>query len=163
MARPSSFREEYAGQAFQLCLLGATDKDLANFFGVSETTVNNWKDAHPEFLEALKEGKQQADAKVADSLFQRALGYEHPEVKVFLHNGEPVLVPLTKHYPPDTTAAIFWLKNRRPDMWRDKRELDVQDTTPPREYTPEQMWERIQRKLRIEGREALFRGEDAVN
>lgn len=122
--RPSSFKPEFAGQATKLCRLGAIDTDLADFFGVSETTINNWKDAHPEFLEALKAGKAEADAEVADRLFQRATGYEHDEVKVFLHEGEPVIVPLVKRYAPDTTAAIFWLKNRRPDLWRDKQDIE---------------------------------------
>ena len=122
--RPSSFKPEFVDQSIKLARLGAIDADLADFFGVSEVTVNAWKKKHPEFLNALKEGKAQADAEVADRLFQRAIGYEHEEVKVFLHEGEPVLVPLVKRYAPDTTAAIFWLKNRRPDLWRDKQDVE---------------------------------------
>lgn len=122
--RPSSYRAEYAEQAFKLCLLGATYADLAGFFGVAESTINNWKDAHPEFLESLKGGKEQADARVAESLFQRALGYEHEAVKITTHaeTGHTTITPYVERYPPDTTAAIFWLKNRRPDLWRDKVE-----------------------------------------
>lgn len=126
MARPSSYRPEFAEQARKLCLLGATDKDLAGFFNVSEQTVNAWKGAHPEFLESLKDGKERADAMVAERLYRRALGYEHPAVKIFADpkSGAEQIVDYTEIYPPDTTAAIFWLKNRRPDLWRDKQDVE---------------------------------------
>jgi hypothetical protein len=120
--RPSAYKPEFAAQAKKVCLLGATDKDLAGFFEVSEQTLNNWKKRHPEFLESLKEGRALADANVGMRLYERAMGYSHPEDKIFNDNGSPLIVPTTKHYPPDTTAAIFWLKNRRPDLWRDKQE-----------------------------------------
>lgn len=133
--RPSSFRPEFVDLAYHLALLGATDKQLADAFGVVEQTVNNWKLAHPEFLESLKRGKDEADAKVAQSLFHRATGYSHPAVKIMtrsLGEGEGSVieeVPYTEHYPPDTTAAIFWLKNRQRGMWRDRQELDVPGLT----------------------------------
>lgn len=120
--RPSKYREEFAEQARKICLLGATDKDLARIFGVSESTLNEWKIAHPEFREALKGGKELADAVIADSLFHRAKGYSHPDVHVSNYQGSVTLTPIIKHYPPDPVSMIFWLKNRRPDLWRDKRE-----------------------------------------
>lgn len=124
--RPSSYRPEYAEQAFKLCLLGATDAELADFFDVAESTINKWKLDHTEFSEALKGGKQQADARVADSLYRRALGYEHEAVKIVADakTGSEHVVPYIERYPPDTTAAIFWLKNRRPDVWRDKQNVE---------------------------------------
>lgn len=122
MARPSSFKEEYIEQAKKLCLLGAVDKEIANFFGVSEQTLNTWKKKHPEFLESLKEAKEEADSKVIRSLFERATGYSHPEDKIFNQGGEALIVPTTKHYPPDATSMIFWLKNRQPEKWRDRQE-----------------------------------------
>lgn len=122
--RPSKYKEDFAKQAFKLCLLGATDTDLAKFFEVDEATINRWKLKYEEFCEALKDGKQEADARVAESLFRRALGYKHPEDKIFNNNGEPLVVQTIKHYPPDTTAAIFWLKNRQKDSWRDKQEVE---------------------------------------
>lgn len=127
MARPTMYRAEYAEQALKLCRLGATDKELGDFFGVSEQTINAWKTAHPAFLESLKAGKGMADAEVADKLFKRATGYEHPAVKIVANanTGQEHVVQYTERYPPDTTAAIFWLKNRRPDVWRDKTEQDV--------------------------------------
>ncbi len=121
----SSYREEYADQAMNLCRLGATDTDIARFFGVSDSTVDRWKAAQPEFLESLKKGKIHADVNVADRVYQRALGYTHDEVRIFLDKGNPVVVPYKKHYPPDTQAGIFWLKNRRPDLWREKVTAEI--------------------------------------
>lgn len=118
--RPSKFNPFICEQALKLCKLGATDKELADFFGISEKTLNTWKTDHPEFLQSLKAGKEQADAEVASKLFHRATGYSHPEVHVSNYQGDVTLTPLTKHYPPDTTAAIFWLKNRQRDKWRDR-------------------------------------------
>ena len=123
MARPSKYKDEYTEQAYKLCLLGATDKDLADFFNTTEQTINAWK-KKPEFLESLKRGKMEADAVIAQKLFHRAKGYSHHEDKIFNANGEPLIVPTVRHYPPDTTAAIFWLKNRQKNKWRDRQELD---------------------------------------
>lgn len=143
--RPSQFIPEFCDQAKKLCYLGATDKELGDFFGVSEQTINTWKTAHPEFLESLKEGKGAADAKVAESLFKRALGYSHPAVKIAANaaTGESVQVPYTEHYAPDTTACIFWLKNRRSDLWRDKQEMQhsggIETQKSMEQYTDEEL------------------------
>ena len=118
--RPDLYRDEFATQAEKLCRLGTTDAEMADFFGVCERTINNWKEAHPEFFERLRRGKLSADATVAERLYQRATGYSHEAVKIFNDGGTQMVVPYTEHYPPDTTAAIFWLKNRRPQQWRDK-------------------------------------------
>ncbi len=122
--RKTEYKEEYADWAYKLCLLGATDEGLANSFGVGEWTINQWKKKYKEFDTALKRGKEQADAEVAQKLYHRAKGYSHPEDKIFNDNGTALIVPTTKHYPPDTVAAIFWLKNRQPDKWRDKKDLE---------------------------------------
>jgi len=129
--RPTDYREEYNEQAEKLCKLGATDKELADFFEVAESTINEWKLAHSEFSESIKKGKTLADANVADRLYQRAMGFEHDseEIKVVSDGkgeGSSIeRVPVRKIYPPDTVAAIFWLKNRQKDKWRDKQEMDV--------------------------------------
>jgi hypothetical protein len=122
----TKYRSEYDDQAYKLCLLGAIDTQLSDFFGVAESTINKWKIDHPSFSESLKMGKLSADANVASSLYHRALGYSHPETKTATHEG--VITDskeFTKHYAPDPTAAIFWLKNRQPAMWRDKTEQVV--------------------------------------
>jgi Homeodomain-like domain len=127
VGRPTSYRPECADQAKKLCELGATDADIAAFFGVSDRTIYRWQTAHPEFCQALKAGKAPADDRVERSLFHRAVGYSHDAVKIMMPAGfdEPVYAHYRKHEPPDTVAAIFWLKNRRPDLWRDRHEVDL--------------------------------------
>jgi hypothetical protein len=124
MGRPTAYRAEYAEQAYKLCLLGATDAKMADFFGVSEQTINAWKLAHADFLESITRGKDGADAEIAAALFHRAKGYSHPEVDIKVVAAEIVQTPLTKHYPPDTQAASLWLRNRQPALWRDKQEVE---------------------------------------
>lgn len=119
--RPSRYRPEYDEQARKLCMLGYVDKRLADFFGVSEMTINEWKKRHPSFLSALRAGKEGPNMEVASALYQRAVGYSHPEVDIKVVNGTIVQTKLTKHYPPDTAAAALWLTNREPDLWKAKR------------------------------------------
>lgn len=128
--RPSKYKPEYAEQARKLCSLGATDRDLADFFKVAESTINLWKLEHAQFSESLKLAKEQADKRVEQSLYRRALGYSHDSVHVSNYQGDVTLTPIVEHYPPDTTACIFWLKNRQPDAWR-----DVQDHRHQHEIT----------------------------
>ncbi len=123
--KPSSYQPEYAEQARKLCLLGATDKELADFFNVSESTINKWKIDFVEFSESIKKGKDLADADVAERLFNRACGYVAPDVDIKVIDSRIVKTDFLKHYPPDTTAAIFWLKNRQKNKWRDKQEIDL--------------------------------------
>jgi len=122
--RPTKYKEEYAEQAKKLCALGATDPQLADFFEVAVSTVSLWKVQYPEFSEALKIAKEEADKRVVHSLYQRAMGYEHDEVDIRVIDKQVVQTPIRKYYPPDTTAAIFWLKNRNPAEWRDKQEVE---------------------------------------
>lgn len=98
--RPPKYRPEFAKQVTNYCLLGATNAELASAFGVDERTINRWLVTKPEFCQAVKEGREVADANVANSLYRKAL------------NG-------------DTAAAFIWLKNRRPDLWRDKKEVEA--------------------------------------
>lgn len=122
--RPSKYKPEFGEQAHKLCLLGATDAQMADFFGVDERTINNWKESEPEFLQSITRGKLLADAAMASSLYHRGLGYSHDAVKIFMPAGAdaPVYAPYTEHYPPDTPAASLWLRNRQPGLWRDKQE-----------------------------------------
>lgn len=131
--RPTKYKEEYDKQAYKLCLLGAIDTELASFFEVAESTIYEWKTNHESFSESIKRGKELADANVASRLYERAMGFTHPdeEIKVLsLGTGmgsEIERVPVTKVYPPDTTAAIFWLKNRQPKKWRDRVDVTTLD------------------------------------
>lgn len=123
--RPSGYRPEFVKQAEKLCALGATDIELADFFEIDVRTLYRWKGEYQEFCQALKVAKEVADERVERSLFARANGYEHDEVDIRVVGGEIVQTPIRKFYPPDTTAAIFWLKNRRPKEWRDKVEQEI--------------------------------------
>jgi DNA-binding XRE family transcriptional regulator len=106
LGAPTLYRSEMDEHARKLCLLGYTDAQLGVFFGVTEQTINNWKIEHPSFFESIKSGKDIADCEVVDSLRNRAL------------NG-------------DTTASIFWLKNRQPRNWRDKQDIEMTVTQSP--------------------------------
>jgi hypothetical protein len=115
--RPTKYRVEYLQLAFKFCVLGATDNELAEFLGVSESTLNLWKLKHPEFCLSLKRAKMIADVKVAEALYKRAIGYSHSETHVASYQGKFIFTELVKHYPPDVKAQIFWLRNRQPDLW----------------------------------------------
>jgi hypothetical protein len=118
-----------------------TDTQIAGVLGITERTLNAWK-VDPEFLSALKKGKDQADRLVVDGLFVRAQGYSITEVtreSVVTAkgvDGKPDTVELRiakvveKHVPADVTAQIFWLKNRQPKDWRDRREITGADGAP---------------------------------
>lgn len=127
MGRPTDYSEEFIEQSSKLAKLGATDIEVADFFDVTVRTLYSWKNRHPAFLQALKAGKEEADNRVERSLFQRACGYEQEAVKIFMPAGacKPVYAPYREVIQPDTTACIFWLKNRKPDEWRDKTDVNV--------------------------------------
>lgn len=130
--RPTKYKKEYNKQVYKLALLGATDKEFADFFNVDESTINNWKIKEPEFLESIKEGKIKADYKVAKSLYKRANGYDVKEVKTKIEGSQITeITTTTKHIVPDVAAINIWLKNRRgridPDegqKWADKHEYE---------------------------------------
>jgi hypothetical protein len=122
MARPTTYRVSHCVVAKKIAQLGGIDKDVAQALEVTEQTINNWKLKHPEFFEALKLGKDEVDERVKQSLVHRALGYSHPEDDIRAVNGQIVVTPTTKHYPPDTTACIFWLKNRKSEEFRQNPE-----------------------------------------
>jgi hypothetical protein len=114
---PAGYRPEYVEQGRKLCLLlGATNQELARFFEVTPEAFDEWLKLVPDFAKAVHAGRELADAEVADRLYRRALGYSHEAVRVFSDRT----VPYVEHYPPDTTACIFWLKSRRRDKWLDK-------------------------------------------
>lgn len=106
---------------------GLTEAQIAAQMGISVRTLGNWKNDHMQILQALKKGKAPVDAKVENALLRRALGYQYEEItEVPVMDPETgktrmeVVKRVTKHVAPDTTAQIYWLKNRRPDKWRDK-------------------------------------------
>jgi hypothetical protein len=122
---PRSYDPEVAYQARKLCRLGATDIELADFFGVCVDTIYRWKIEFSEFSEAIKVGKEPADDRVERSLYQRAVGYTFESEKIAINaKGEVTRVRTREHVPPEPGAAFNWLKNRRKDEWRDKQQLE---------------------------------------
>ena len=124
LGAPEKFKPEYCSMAKALCMLGHTNAQLAAFFNVTPQSVYNWLKQFPEFFEAVRGGRENADIKVALSLFQRACGYELEEEKVFFDKdaeGEKRFArgKVRKHYPPDVKAAITWLKAKHPEVWEE--------------------------------------------
>jgi len=110
---------------------GLTDEQIAHNVGVSRSTLNDWKKRYPDISDALKKGKEVVDLQVENALLKRALGYEYEEVTQESQWNEKnnkyelvVTKLVKKRQAPDTTAQIFWLKNRRPDKWRDKQDVE---------------------------------------
>lgn len=97
------------------CRDGLIEKQIYKNMGIGKSTFYKWKNENVEFAELLKESKETADREVENALFKSATGFMGPD---------------EKYYPPNTTAQIFWLKNRKHEDWRDKRETDVNVSTP---------------------------------
>lgn len=147
--RPSLYREEFAEQARKLCLLGATDEELADFFEIDVRTIYDWKRTKVEFSQATMRGKILADAEVASKLFERACGYSHQATKLYRNeDGLVTEARYTVEYPPDTQAASLWLRNRRRQDWRDRHEVAVDDQAADLldRYTEEQLIERLMQR-----------------
>lgn len=109
---------------------GLTYEQIAHNMGIATATLNEWRKRFPAIAEALKRAREIVDIEVENALHRRAMGYDYTEEiyekRVNKETGgtEMQLVKtISKHMPPDTTAQIFWLKNRRPELWRDRRDL----------------------------------------
>lgn len=151
---PSKYKPEFDNQAYKLCLLGATDKDLADFFEVDESTINNWKIDHESFFESIKEGKLITDMTIAEKLKNRAEGAViKKDVAIKYKTGrfeeDIKIITLEEELPPDTTALIFWLKNRAGKYWRDKQEFDHTTKGEKITMTEEEYAERLAKARRI--------------
>jgi len=125
--RKSSYQKQYAKVAQKMAELGATDREIAEALGIKEPTIHYWRAKHVEFAEALRVGKAPCDDRVEASLYHKATGYTFTGEKIFQFQGEIVRTQTIEHVPPDTTAAIFWLKNRRKELWRDRHEVERTD------------------------------------
>jgi len=110
---------------------GWTDVEVADFLEITETTISLWKKTHKEFFAQVYDWKDEADSKVEEALYNRALGYSHPETRVMsVSDGKDQgshieKIEIERHYPPDTKAIEFWLKNRRGKYWKEKQEVSI--------------------------------------
>ncbi len=122
---PSKYNpDQHPFMAWALAIRGRTNKEIAASLRISTATLFSWAQKHEEFMSALKSGKDSADAKVENSLFMRAFGYEYEEVKTIEHPDGIRTERTVKQVAPDVTAQIFWLKNRRSSEWRDVQKLE---------------------------------------
>ena len=127
--RTPSYTPDYCTFAYKFCLLGATNEDLAGVFEVSRNTIGNWLARYPEFRKAAQDGRDVADADVAHALLQKAKGFTHTDVKILQIEGGAEPVEYNRYFPPDTQAAIFWLRNRRRQQWRERIEHEHTSVT----------------------------------
>ena len=115
-------------QAYQLALLGLTNQEIADVWGVSIKTIEYWIKTRTKFAQALKEGRNIANAKVVDALYKRAVGYSHPESKFFkVGKGKKAYIKeikVMKHYPPDAGAALKILGIRQRKQWADIQKVE---------------------------------------
>jgi hypothetical protein len=131
------YRAEFNKAAFCLSLLGATDVQMSQAFGVAQYTLENWKRVYPDFLAAIQQGKLEADSKVAHSLYNMATGYIYTDTVVLTNrvkkykNGklvqeytEPLLVKVEKQSLPNVNAAKTWLASRKPEIWGNKLHIE---------------------------------------
>lgn len=136
--RRTLYRAEMCDLVERLCFLGLKDTELAHSLKITERTLNNWKREHPEFLQSIKKGREEADGHVARALYQRSIGFVCKRQQPFKlkrtyydeegRRCEEERVEIAEFFdqvPPDTAAAFIWLKNRRPDKWMDKPVAEV--------------------------------------
>lgn len=104
---------------------GLSDEQIAENMGVSRSTLNEWKNKFSDISDTLKRGKEVVDRQVENALLKRALGYKYTETTKERIDGSLVVTKtVEKEVVPDTTAQIFWLKNRKPNEWRDKKDIE---------------------------------------
>ena len=126
----SKFRDEFVAQASIAARAGMTNGEIADLFGVSVNGMLIWQYQHPEFAEALKEGRALWDSRVEASFAHVAVGYSHPAEKIFMtKDGDIVRAPYIKVYPPNHAAAAIWLANRKPKEWSRKGGEDDRSVT----------------------------------
>ena len=125
MAPPVKYKPTYVETGRAMAHAGATDREIAEYLSVAERTLHRWKHDHPAFESALTTGKEAADRRVEQSLYRKAVGYSFDAEKIFHHEGAVTRVPYVEHVAPSDTAAIFWLKNRKPEQYREKFEVDM--------------------------------------
>lgn len=123
--RPTDYLEEFNDSVFKLCLLGAKDKEIAEFFNCSVSTLNVWKKKYPKFMESIKAGKIDADMDIAQSLYKKAKGMvirtsKAVKYKTGQHTEDVKVVTLGEELAPDFQSISLWLRNRHGDKWQDK-------------------------------------------
>lgn len=125
------YQDAYASVAYQIGLLGGTHKCIASACEVSEQTIHNWMKKYPEFKLAWLDGRLLADCNVVNSLYRSAIGYNLKFVESKIVNDKLVITEKLRHYPPNMTAAMYWLNNRQPHLWKSKVEVEPEIVAEP--------------------------------
>ena len=148
--RPTKYNAQFHPKMAKLAAaVGGTNESIATELGISLGTLQTWKEKYPEFLTAINQAKKGPDDIVEESLYRKALGYTKKlkkQIAIPVGNGmgsEIQEVTYDQHVPADTTAQIFWLKNRRPEKWRDKVEQHHSGEITLNQMTPEERKARI--------------------
>lgn len=130
VGRPPTFNEVVSAKIFELAKEGKSDNQIAKIIGVHPRTLGVWKQNSQEFYLTLKQMKAAADELVEASLYRRAVGFEVSETKTTTDptSGQTIVQKTKKQLPPDPTSMIFWLKNRKPQEWRDKLDFEHEGT-----------------------------------
>lgn len=124
MGAPTKLTPAVHAKIVELVVQGdLTLAEIAAIVGIHRSTLQMWQNQHEKFFLDLEAARFRRDKKVEDALFARAVGYSHPEEKVFCQDGVVTRVVTEKQYPPDTRAAEVWLKNRRSEAWKDRTEV----------------------------------------
>lgn len=127
---------------FRLCLLGSTDQEIMAVLRLSHETWEDWRHRYVDVRDAINRGRIMADTDVAYGMYRAATGYEHKAVKIFMPAGAPapVYAPYMEHIPPNVVAGSLWLRNRHPDRWKERREVNIEGSLEHRlrQMTPEQ-------------------------
>lgn len=150
IGRPTAYRKTFPQKAERLWSEGATDAEVADALKIPVRSLYDYLQKYPEFLQAQKTGKAVADELVEQALFKRATGYQHPDTHFSTFEGIVIETPTVKHYAPDTTACIFWLKNRKRGEWRDRTETELSGTV---SGLPEDLVKAIQARAAEKARE----------
>ncbi len=143
--------EDGLGKLESFARAGLTEKEIALKMGISVSTLSNYKKKYSKIDEALKNGSEYVDTKIENALIKRAIGYEYTEqvIERVLNKetGEYEFVltkEMKKEVKPDISAQVFWLKNRRPDIWKDKQDFSVESSGPDvSNLTDEELEQRI--------------------
>jgi len=127
---PTKYHERFDEEVFKLCLLGATDEEIASFFNISTTCLTNWKKKYPKFMASIRAGKTEADTEVAKSLYESATGFKiTKEIAVKVKKGKGIeeleKITVEEQMPPDYRSISFWLRNRQPEKFREKVDVEL--------------------------------------
>lgn len=125
---PSKWTPQCVSMAYRYAILGATDRQIAEFLEISPDTVDLWKRTHPEFSNALRRGKAEADARQAESLYLCGMGYEYEEDVVTVYKGTVHVTRVKKYAKRNAWAAYKWLSLRQRQLWHDTQQVDINNT-----------------------------------